>query len=103
MLITNPLMLSLQAAISRSLMPALFLSNGCLIQDNDFESTGGGGNYTVMLNSVLNTVFRRNHFRSRPGLNINVAAGIYDKCGTGNVYEDNRVDGKVAKSAQVCP
>ena len=64
--------------------------DGCLIQDNLFESTGGGGNPTVMLNSVLNSTFRRNHFRARPGLTINTQAGIIDKCGKGNVFEDNR-------------
>ena len=64
--------------------------DGCLIQDNDFESTGGGGNSTVMLTGVLNSTFRRNHFRSRPGLKINTQAGIIDKCGKGNVFDDNR-------------
>lgn len=63
---------------------------GCLIQDNFFESTGGGGNSTVMLTTVTNTVFRRNNFVSRPGVTINTQAGIVDKCGRGNVYEDNR-------------
>ena len=76
---------------------------GCLIQDNDFESTGGGGNSTIMLDSVLDTIFRRNHFRSRPGLAINVQAGIIDKCGKGNVFEDNRVEGKVGPPAHICP
>ncbi|PWT93294.1 MAG: hypothetical protein C5B55_04760 [Blastocatellia bacterium] len=77
---------------------------GCVIQDNDFESTGGGGNSTVVLNSVLDTVIRRNHFRSRPGLGINVQAGIEDKCGKANVIEDNRVDGVATKQPPpVCP
>lgn len=77
--------------------------DGCLIQDNDFESTGGGGNPTIMLNSVVNTIFRRNHFRSRPGLTINVQAGITEKCGKGNVFEDNRVEGAIVRPASVCP
>jgi hypothetical protein len=78
--------------------------NGCIIQDNDFESTGGGGNSTVLLNNVSNTILRRNHFRSRPGLTINVQAGIVDKCGKGNVIEDNRVDGVASKQPpSVCP
>ena len=77
--------------------------DGCLVQDNDFESTGGGGNTTVMLNGALNSIFRRNHFRSRPGLKINVQAGIVDSCGKGNVFEDNRVEGSVARPATVCP
>ena len=76
----------------------------CVLQDNDFESTGGGGNSTVMLNGVLNTVLRRNHFRSRPELTINTQAGIIDKCGKGNVIEDNRVDGVTTVQApSVCP
>ena len=77
--------------------------NGCLIQDNDFESTGGGGNATGMLTSVLNTIIRRNHFRSRPGLRINTQAGFTDKCGKGNVFEDNRVEGRVVQPSSVCP
>ena len=78
--------------------------NGCVIQDNDFESTGGGGNSTVLLNNVSNSILRRNHFRSRPGLTINVQPGIIDKCGKGNVIEDNRVDGVTTVQApSVCP
>ena len=77
--------------------------DGCLIQDNDFESTGGGGNSTVMLTGVINSIFRRNHFRSRPNLMINVQAGILEKCGKGNRYEDNRVEGKVGQPAHICP
>jgi hypothetical protein len=77
--------------------------DGCLIQDNDFESTGGGGNSTVMLNGVSNSIFRRNHYRQRPGLTINTQAGIIDKCGKGNVFEDNRTNGQVTPQASVCP
>jgi hypothetical protein len=78
--------------------------NGCVIQDNDFESTGGGGNSTVLLNNVSNSIVRRNHFRSRPGVTINVQAGIVDKCGKGNVIEDNRVDGVATNQPPpVCP
>jgi hypothetical protein len=68
---------------------------GCLIEDNDFESTGGGGNWTVFSDSALNTTFRRNHYRDRPGLTINVQAGFGDKCGRDNVYENNRVNGAI--------
>jgi len=78
--------------------------NGCVIEDNDFESTGGGGNYTIALDSAVNTTIRRNHFRSRPGLGINVQAGILDKCGKGNIIENNRVDGVATKQPPpVCP
>lgn len=77
--------------------------NGCLIQDNDFESTGGGGNSTVHLTGVQNTTFRRNHFRSRPGLTINVQGGFTDKCGKGNIFENNLTNGKLTPSGPICP
>ena len=77
--------------------------DACVIQDNDFESTGGGGNSTVLLNNVANSILRRNHFRSRPGVTINTQAGLVDKCGRGNVFEDNRTDGAVTPPAPVCP
>jgi hypothetical protein len=78
--------------------------NGCLIQDNDFESTGGGGNHTVHLTNVQNTTFRRNHFRSRPGLTINTQSGMVDKCGKGNTFENNLTNGKYAPpGGPVCP
>lgn len=78
--------------------------DGCLIQDNDFESTGGGGNYTIQLKDVLNTAFRRNHFRSRPGLTINTQPGFVDKCGKGNVFENNLTNGKGGPAGgPICP
>jgi hypothetical protein len=77
--------------------------DGCLVQDNDFESTGGGGNSTAMLNGVTNSIFRRNHFRTRPEVTINTQPGIIDKCGKGNVFEDNRINGKVSPHGTVCP
>lgn len=77
--------------------------NGCLIQDNDFESTGGGGNGSVMLVEVSNSIFRRNHFRSRPGLTINTHPGFVEKCGQANVFEDNRVEGGFIQVSRVCP
>ena len=77
--------------------------DGCLVQDNDFESTGGGGNSTALLNGVTNSIFRRNHFRTRPGVTINTQPGIIDKCGKGNVFEDNRINGKASPQGTVCP
>ena len=74
----------------------------CLIQDNDFESTGGGGNPTVVLTGVSNSIFRRNNFRTRPGLNINVQTGMLDKCGKGNVFENNDRNGPTPKSGPEC-
>lgn len=66
----------------------------CLIQDNDFESTGGGGNASVMTVGAVNTTFRRNNYRDRPGLGVNTQAGFVEKCGQNNVYENNLVNGK---------
>ena len=76
-----------------------YAMDGCLVQDNLFESTGGGGNSTVQLNGVSNSIFRRNHFRQRPGVTFNVQTGTVDKCGKGNVFEDNRDN----PSATICP
>ena len=39
----------------------------------------------------------------RPGVTINTQAGIIDKCGKGNVFEDNRINGKVNPQGTVCP
>lgn len=78
--------------------------NGCVIEDNDFESTGGGGNPTVSTEGAVNTIFRRNNYRDRPGLTINVQAGFHEICGKGNVYEKNLINGedKRAVSTQPC-
>lgn len=68
--------------------------NGCVIEDNDFESTGGGGNATVWTEGAVNNIFRRNNYRDRPGLNINTQAGFVELCGRDNVYERNLVNGR---------
>ena len=78
--------------------------NGCVIEDNDFESTGGGGNATVATEGAVNNIFRRNNYRDRPGLGINVQAGFVEVCGNNNVYEKNLVNGRdlPAVSKQPC-
>ena len=68
--------------------------NGCVIEDNDFESTGGGGNPTVSMEGAVNNIFRRNNFRDRPGLAINTQAGFVEICGKNNVFEKNLVNGR---------
>jgi hypothetical protein len=78
--------------------------DGCLVQGNDFESTGGGGNPTVWIQGTQNTIFRRNNYRDRLGLAISTQAGFIDHCGKGNVYENNLTNGRNLKSdSQVCP
>ena len=82
----------------------IYSLDSCLIQDNDFESTGGGGNATVVSNQMKNTVLRRNNYRERQGLGINTQAGFIDRCGEGNVYEENRVLGEIVPVvSRVCP
>lgn len=77
--------------------------DGCLVQDNDFESTGGGGNSTGVLTGVVNSIFRRNRYRDRPGLNINVHSGFLEWCHSkGNVFEGNDGNPVVSRPEQ-CP
>ena len=71
--------------------------DGCVIEDNDFESTGGGGNPTVWTQGAVNNIFRRNNYRSRPGLGVSTHPGFLELCGQNNVYENNLIDGKVAE------
>lgn len=76
---------------------------GCVIEDNDFESTGGGGNSTVWTQGAVNNIFRRNNYRDRPGLTINVQAGFVEVCGRNNVYERNLFNGRDLPSINVQP
>jgi hypothetical protein len=75
----------------------------CLIQDNDFESTGGGGNPTVFIQGAANTTFRRNHYRERPGLGISTQAGFLEKCGRANIYDKNLTNGSDVPNVQRQP
>jgi len=77
---------------------------GCVIEDNDFESTGGGGNPTVFTTHTWNTTFRRNNYRDRPGLKVNTQAGFVEKCGRDNIYQNNLVNGSLVPvvSRQPC-
>ena len=74
-----------------------------MIENNDFESTGGGGNPTVLLINTENNIFRRNSYRERPGLAINVDSTWVDKCGKNNVYQDNLTTGRPANIVRQCP
>ena len=71
--------------------------DGCVIEDNDFESTGGGGNPTVWTQGAMNNIFRRNNYRSRPGLGVSTHPGFLEICGQNNVYENNLIEGRVAE------
>lgn len=76
--------------------------DGCVIEDNDFESTGGGGNPTIVTQGAVNNTFRRNNYRERPGLTISTHPGITDVCGKDNVYENNLINGRVATATREC-
>ena len=76
--------------------------DGCIIEDNDFESTGGGGNATVWTQGSTNNIFRRNNYRTRPGLAINTHPGFVEVCGKNNVYENNLIDGRAATPSREC-
>ena len=80
-----------------------YVIKGCVIENNDFESTGGGGNPTVLLINTENNIFRRNSYRERPGLAINVDSTYVDKCGKNNVYQDNLTTGRPANIVRQCP
>ena len=79
--------------------------DGCVIEDNDFESTGGGGNVSVYSNGAMNNVFRRNNYRDRPGLGISTAPGFIEICGKNNVYQNNLINGREVAGVerQPCP
>ena len=69
--------------------------NGCVIEDNDFESTGGGGNPTVLTIKAENNIFRRNKYRDRP-VAISVDSRLVERCGKNNVYQNNLTGGQPA-------
>lgn len=73
----------------------MYNSDGCLIQDNDFHHTGGGGQFTCEFIGVRGTTVRRSDFRTAEGVAINTQAGFHESDGScGNFFEDNKVDGK---------
>jgi hypothetical protein len=64
----------------------------CVIEDNIFDSTGGGGNPTFWAKGMRDTIVRRNEFIKRP-IAINMQAGFMDICGERNQYIDNIIPG----------
>ena len=76
-----------------------------LIQDNIFDSTGGGGAVSFWSNAMRDTVIRRNNSIVRQGLTINMASGFIEVCGSGNVYEDNMSPGHAVglQPVRQCP
>ena len=61
---------------------------GALFQDNQLDSTGGGGLLAIELHKVSGATFRRNNLFDQPGIGFSTGLGIKD-CGTGNVFENN--------------
>lgn len=70
---------------------AYAISN-CLIQDNIFDSTGGGGNPSFWSNGMKDTIVRRNNFVKRD-VPISMQAGFLEICGERNQYIDNAIPG----------
>ena len=66
--------------------------SNCLIQDNVFDSTGGGGNPTFWSTGMKDTIVRRNPFIRRD-IEINMQAGFLEICGERNQYIDNFIPG----------
>lgn len=64
----------------------------CLIQDNIFDSTGGGGNPSFWSGKMTDTIVRRNPYVKR-NIAINMQAGFLEICGERNQYIDNTVPG----------
>jgi hypothetical protein len=78
--------------------------SGCLIQDNIFDSTGGGGNPSFWSKGMRDTIVRRNNFIKRD-IAINMQAGFLEICGEGNQYIDNLIPGHdgPAPATRRCP
>jgi hypothetical protein len=62
--------------------------SNCLIEDNIFDSTGGGGNPTFWSKGMRDTIVRRNNYVRR-NIAINMQAGFLDICGARNQYINN--------------
>lgn len=80
---------------------AYALSN-CVIQDNIFDSTGGGGNSTLWSNGMKDTMVRRNSFIERD-IRINMQSGFEEICGQRNQYIDNTSVGRPMALTRRCP
>ena len=82
---------------------AYALSN-CVIQDNVFDSTGGGGNSSFWSNGMKDTIVRRNSFIQR-NIAINMQSGFEEVCGQRNQYIDNMSVGIASplQPARRCP
>jgi hypothetical protein len=68
----------------------IYAISNCLIQDNIFDSTGGGGNTTFWSKGMRNTIVRRNNYIRR-NIAINMQAGFLEICGENNQYLDNAI------------
>jgi hypothetical protein len=78
--------------------------SNCLIQDNVFDSTGGGGNPSFWSRGMKDTIVRRNPYIRR-NIPINMQAGFMEICGERNQYIDNTIPSVVgpAPPTRKCP
>ena len=78
---------------------------GALIQDNQLDSTGGGGAVAIELYDVTGATLRRNNMFTQPNIPFSTAAGIKD-CGRANVFDNNFSESpgsEIRPSSQGCP
>jgi len=82
----------------------IYAISNCLIQDNIFDSTGGGGNPSFWSRGMRDTIVRRNNFIRRD-IPINMEAGFMEICGERNQYIDNLIPGVAgpAPPTRKCP
>jgi hypothetical protein len=78
--------------------------SNCLIQDNIFDSTGGGGNTSFWSRGMKDTIVRRNVFIKR-NIPIAMHPGFMEICGERNQYLENVIPGVpgAAPPARRCP
>lgn len=78
----------------------------CIIEDNIFDSTGGGGNPSFHSDGMQESIIRRNNYIFGTGIPTwNVEPGFMDKCGANNSFENNIIPGvsNNAPSTKRCP
>ena len=63
--------------------------SNCVIEDNVFDSTGGGGNPSFWSDKMTDTIVRRNPYIIKRNIPINMQAGFLEICGERNQYIGN--------------
>lgn len=76
----------------------------CVIEDQIFDSTGGGGNPSFWSKGMRDSTVRRNNYVKRD-IPINMQAGFVDICGENNTFSNNVIPGEDpnAPATKRCP